>query len=609
MPSALSTFSPPRDLLARRVRALGWSLPPRRRVRVPVCHRSGLDVRVAVCAGSLLGGLGNRDHARERDVLTAADGHRGRGVRRAPRAWRDAGVHSRPFLAGRRRVCHHAGARAAGDNCVCLGHGRPEPDLLRPVRGTDCASAPGRDLAAAWPRVPVPRPDGVHLVPVHLPGAPARRASRSDAQPARRWALGMMQYDRFLSRAGEALLQSAIRQMGVMAAQRPDVISFAPGYPAPDTFVWDEYRDIAAELLRGRDANVLQYGPTRGYPALLDVFQQQLHARGIIAAVDELIITTGSQQGLHLLGRVLIDPGDVVLVELPSYTGAIAAFKNAQATLVGVKQQADGIDLAHLDEVHRRQTAAGRRVKFLYVVPNFHNPTGVLTSLKKRRDLLAWAQRADALIVEDDPYCDLWFDDAAEGEMRPIKADDEEGRVIYLSSLSKTLAPAFRVAWMDGPAALIAKFDTAKQSTDLCTSGLDQRIAYEACRRGVLNRQVPVLRQYYQRKRTVMAGALSRELGDLAQWPHPRGGFFLWVALPPQVDTQAMLARAMGQRVIYVAGRPFFVDGSGSSFMRLSFSLPSPERIEEGIRRLAEVVRAELEQAAARTARHSSGQS
>lgn len=419
----------------------------------------------------------------------------------------------------------------------------------------------------------------------------------------------MMQYDRFLSRAGEALLQSAIRQMGVMAAQRPDVISFAPGYPAPDTFVWDEYRDIAAELLRGRDANVLQYGPTRGYPALLDVFQQQLHARGIIAAVDELIITTGSQQGLHLLGRVLIDPGDVVLVELPSYTGAIAAFKNAQATLVGVKQQADGIDLAHLDEVHRRQTAAGRRVKFLYVVPNFHNPTGVLTSLKKRRDLLAWAQRADALIVEDDPYCDLWFDDAAEGEMRPIKADDEEGRVIYLSSLSKTLAPAFRVAWMDGPAALIAKFDTAKQSTDLCTSGLDQRIAYEACRRGVLNRQVPVLRQYYQRKRTVMAGALSRELGDLAQWPHPRGGFFLWVALPPQVDTQAMLARAMGQRVIYVAGRPFFVDGSGSSFMRLSFSLPSPERIEEGIRRLAEVVRAELEQAAARTARHSSGQS
>jgi 2-aminoadipate transaminase len=418
----------------------------------------------------------------------------------------------------------------------------------------------------------------------------------------------MMEYDRFLSRAGEALLQSAIRQMGVVAAQLPDVISFAPGYPAPDTFAWDEYREIAFELLRGRDGKVLQYGPTRGYPALLELFQQQLQVRGIDTAIDELMVTTGSQQGLHLLGRVLIDPGDVVLVELPSYTGAIAAFKNAQATLVGVEQQSDGIDLARLDEVHRRQTAAGRRVKFLYVVPNFHNPTGVLTSLEKRRLLLAWAQRADLLIVEDDPYCDLYFDDASRAEMRPIKADDEEGRVIYLSTLSKTLAPALRVAWMNGAAALIAKFDTAKQSTDLCTSALDQRIAYEACRRGVLERQVPVLRQYYQRKRTVMAAALSRELADLARWPHPRGGFFLWVELPPTLDTQAMLARAMERQVIYVAGRPFFVDGSGSSFMRLSFSLPSPERIEEGIRRLAEIVRAELERAGTPTARHSNGQ-
>ncbi|MPY89776.1 MAG: aminotransferase class I/II-fold pyridoxal phosphate-dependent enzyme [Luteitalea sp.] len=410
----------------------------------------------------------------------------------------------------------------------------------------------------------------------------------------------MIDYDRFLSRAGEALLQSAIRQMGVMAAQLPDVISFAPGYPAPETFAWDEYREIAGELLRGRDGRVLQYGPTRGYPQLLEVFQQRLRARGIVAAIDELMVTTGSQQGLHLVGRVLIDPGDVVLVELPSYTGAIAAFKNAQATLVGVKQEVDGIDLAELDEVHRQHVRAGRRVKLLYLVPNFQNPTGLLIGLDKRRRLLEWAQRADVLIVEDDPYCDLYFEDAAHAaDTRPIKADDDEGRVIYLSSLSKTLAPGFRVAWMQAPASLITKFDTAKQSTDLCTSGLDQRIAYEACRRGLLDRQVPILRRYYQRKRTVMASALSRELGDLANWPHPRGGFFLWVALPTGVDTQGMLARAMERQVIYVAGRPFFVDGSGSHLMRLSFSLPSAERIEEGVRRLADVVRAELE---ARTA-------
>jgi 2-aminoadipate transaminase len=405
----------------------------------------------------------------------------------------------------------------------------------------------------------------------------------------------MIKHDRFLARTGETLVHSAIRQMGTIAAQLPDVISFAPGYPAPETFPWAEYRDIAAELLSGRDGSVLQYGPTRGYGPLLESLQALLAGRGVTAGLDELMVSTGSQQGLTLVARLLIDPGDVILVELPTYTGAIAAFRNAQATLVGVQQEEDGIDIAHLDEVYLQQVAGGRRVKFLYVVPNFQNPTGLLIGLDKRRRLLEWAERRDVLIVEDDPYGDLYFEDSARPEdTRPIKADDDEGRVVYLSSFSKTLAPAFRVAWIAAPAALVSKFDTAKQSADLCTSNLDQRIAYEACRRGVLERQWPRLRRHYQHKRTVMTRALSRALGDLVSWPHPRGGFFLWASLPPEIDTERMLARATEQRIIYVAGRAFFVDGRGAHLMRLSFSLPTAERIEQGVARLANVIRAEL---------------
>jgi 2-aminoadipate transaminase len=396
----------------------------------------------------------------------------------------------------------------------------------------------------------------------------------------------MITHDRFLARTGETLVHSAIRQMGTIAAQLPDVISFAPGYPAPETFPWAEYRDIAAELLSGRDGS---YGP------LLESLQALLAGRGVSTGLDQLMVTTGSQQGLTLVARLLIDPGDVILVELPTYTGAIAAFRNAQATLVGVRQEEDGIEIAHLDEVYLQQVAGGRRVKFLYVVPNFQNPTGLLIGLDKRRRLLEWAEGRDVLIVEDDPYGDLYFEDSARPEdTRPIKADDDEGRVVYLSSFSKTLAPAFRVAWIAAPAALVSKFDTAKQSADLCTSNLDQRIAYEACRRGVLERQWPRLRRHYQDKRSVMTTALSRALGDLVSWPHPRGGFFLWASLPLEIDTERMLARATKQRIIYVAGRAFFVDGGGAHLMRLSFSLPTAERIEEGVKRLATVIRAEL---------------
>jgi DNA-binding transcriptional MocR family regulator len=405
----------------------------------------------------------------------------------------------------------------------------------------------------------------------------------------------MMDYNGYFSRAAAGMQESAIRRMGALGGRIPDVISFAPGFPAAEMFAWDEFRDVAQAVLDGSDATVLQYGPTRGYRPLVEALPQILGARGIRAMPDDVIVTTGSQQALDLTARVFIDPGAVVLVELPTYTGAITAFRNAQAALVGVRQDDAGVDLEDLDRVTMRERAAGRRIAFLYVVPNFQNPTGLLIGLEKRRRLLEWAARRDVLIVEDDPYGALHFDDAASAaETRPIKADDREGRVVYLSSFSKTVAPGFRVAWIAAPAAIVVKLEVAKQAADLCTGALDQRIVYEVWKRGVIEARLPALRTHYQEKRGVMERALRRELGDLVTWPAPKGGFFLWAAFPERVDTDALLARAIANRVVYVAGSAFYVDGRTSHQARLAFSAPSAERIDEGIRRLAAAVREEL---------------
>ena len=405
----------------------------------------------------------------------------------------------------------------------------------------------------------------------------------------------MINYDAFLSRAAGHMRASAIRKMGMLVAQGRDVVSFAPGFPAADTFPWAEFREIANDLLMGTDGSVLQYGPTRGYRPLLDAIAEIMASRGAPTTPDRLLITTGSQQGLDLVARVLLDPHDVILVELPTYTGAITAFRNVQAQMVGIRQEGDGIDLADLDDVYERLLHEGRRARILYVVPNFQNPTGLLVGRSKRAALLDWAERRDVLLVEDDPYRDLYFEDSAsEPDVRPIRADDREGRVVYLSSFSKTLAPGLRVAWIDAPAPLVAKLEIAKQAGDLCSGALDQRVVHEAYRRGVLAQQVPMLRAHYQAKRDVMVTALRRELGDGVTWPDPRGGFFLWASLPTFLDADAMIPRALEHGVIYVAGEAFFVNGAGRHFIRLSFSAPTPARIEEGVRRLAAAIREEM---------------
>ena len=398
----------------------------------------------------------------------------------------------------------------------------------------------------------------------------------------------MIDYTKFLSSTGRQLAESAIRRMGTVVAGATDMVSFAPGYPAPELFPWDELRDISAGLLSGADSDTLQYGPTRGYAPLLDAVGALSAERGIRASREQLLITSGSQQGIDLIARVMVSPGDVVLVELPTFTGGIAAFRNAQAQLVGVPQDDSGIDLDALDDAWQRARGAGKTVKLLYVIPNFQNPTGRLLTLDRRQRLVEWAGRRDVLIVEDDPYGSLYFEDVASAdETRPLCADDPERRVLYLSTFSKTLAPGFRVGWMVAPPSLIERFETAKQSTDLTSGILDQHVVYEAVKRGVVHALAPKLRALYARKRDVMEQALRARVGDQLSWTSPKGGFFIWAALPPGSSDQGLLDRALAHGLVFVIGSAFFVDGSGHEMIRLSFSAPSIERIEEGVKRLA----------------------
>lgn len=417
----------------------------------------------------------------------------------------------------------------------------------------------------------------------------------------------MTDYHACMSSAARAMRESPIRRMGTILAKNRGLISFAPGYPAPEMFPLEELREISQQLLSGSDPYVLQYGPTRGYHPLLDVIAGLMAERGAATTLDRLIVTTGSQQGLDLVARVLLDPGDTVLVEMPTYTGALMAFRNVQARIAGVAQDADGIDLDALEAVHARLVAAGRRVRLLYLVPNFQNPTGLLISRAKRQAVLAWAARRDLLIVEDDPYRELYFEGAAvEADVRPLRADDP-ARVIYLSSFSKTLAPGFRVAWIDAPEPLVEKLELAKQASDLCSGAFDQRVVNEVARRGLLSRQLPRLRAHYREKRDAMSAALTRELGNQVAWAEPRGGFFLWVQLPGALDADQLLERAVRHGVVYVSGDAFFADDEretppGRGMMRLAFSAASAARIDEGVGRLAAAINEALAEAAGASA-------
>jgi 2-aminoadipate transaminase len=397
-----------------------------------------------------------------------------------------------------------------------------------------------------------------------------------------------------LSHAAQQFQESAIRRIGALSGTIPGLISLSAGYPAPDVFPWEDLEAITQWLLAKHDGNTLQYGATRGYRPLIEhLMARTLKTRGIAAALDNVIITSGSQQGLDLVGRVLIDPGDPVIVELPTYSGAIAAFHNLQASLVGVPQDAEGIDVAAVDRAAAECKAKGRPAKFIYVTPNFQNPAGLLMSAARRLALLDVARRHDLLILEDDPYGSIYFEDVTTfEETRPIKADDRDERVIYLGSFSKILVPGLRVAWLVAPTSITHAIELCKQAADISSGVFDQRIVHGALADGVIDRIAPELRAHYQAKRTAMEQALRTHLDGRVTWTSPRGGFFLWIQFPSGTTDEKVFEESLKQKVSFVLGSAFFVNGRGHDFARLAFSGISHAQIEQGIERLAAAITA-----------------
>lgn len=399
-----------------------------------------------------------------------------------------------------------------------------------------------------------------------------------------------------LSKAAQHFQESAIRRIGALSGSIPGLISLSAGYPAPEVFPWEDLQAITAQILARHDGNTLQYGATRGYRPLIEhLLKNTLHARGIAAQFEDVIITSGSQQGLDMVGRVLIDPGDPVIVELPTYSGAIAAFHNLEASLVGVPQDAEGIELHSLDRVAADLKKQGRPAKFIYVTPNFQNPAGLLMSARRRQELLDAARRHDLVLLEDDPYGSIYFEDATSlADTRPIKADDTDNRVIYLGSFSKILVPGLRVAWMVAPTAIAQKVELCKQAADISSGVFDQRIVHGALAGGVIDRIAPGLRAHYQAKRTVMEKALTTHLTGRVTWTSPRGGFFLWIEMPG-IDDRQLFDRALEEKVSFVLGSAFFVNGEGHEYARLAFSGITHDQIEQGITRLATAIKRSID--------------
>lgn len=395
-------------------------------------------------------------------------------------------------------------------------------------------------------------------------------------------------YDEMLSELGRRIRPNAIRKLTALLGNK-EVISLAAGAPSAETFPIEELAEIASRVIRERGPVALQYGPTRGQPALVDAVVSILRERGLTnASAAEVVMTSGSQQGLDLISRVIIDPGDAALVELPSYIGGIIALHNSQAEMIGVRQDDGGLVIGDLREKLDRALREGRRVKCIYTIPNFQNPSGVTLVTERRHQLVAIADEHDLLIIEDDAYFDLYFDSEA-ARLVPLAALRPE-RVVYLGTFSKVLAPGIRTAYLRAPEAIAGKIELAKEGADLSSSVLDQAIVVEAIRAGLIERRLPGLRKFYEVRCRAMLEALERQAPAGSRWTKPIGGFFILLELAAGLDATEILPRAIADGVAYVPGQPFFVDGSGANTIRLAYSKESPAAIADGIERMCRVI-------------------
>lgn len=393
----------------------------------------------------------------------------------------------------------------------------------------------------------------------------------------------------YASRAS-SMTASEIRSLFAVAS-RPEVVSLAGGMPYIQALPLDQMADTVAAMIRERGAQALQYGSGQGDPQLREQILDVMSEVGINAHPDDIVVTTGSQMALDLVVRVFCDPGDVVLVESPSYVGALGVFRAYECEVIHVAMDEHGLNAVALEETIAAVKAQGKRIKLVYTIPSYHNPGGITQTPERRQEILEVCRRHDLLILEDDPYGLLGFDGKVPRAMRA----DESDRVIYLGSFSKTIASGLRVGWALAPHGVREKLVLAAESAVLCPSNFAQFTVSSYLATQPWREQVSVFRDVYRERRDALLDSMKVLMPEGTKWTVPTGGFYSWVTLPEGLDSRAMLPRAVTSLVAYVPGTGFYVDGQGRSELRLSYCYPTPERIKEGVRRLATVVEQELE--------------
>lgn len=398
----------------------------------------------------------------------------------------------------------------------------------------------------------------------------------------------MIDYEQFFSSSAKRMKKSEIREL-LKLTRQPGIISFAGGLPAPDLFPVEEIKEISSLVMEREGTMALQYGPTEGDTRLREELLKLSKKDGVDLSLDQLVIITSSQQGLDLVGKVFVDPGDIVMTGNPTYVGGIQAFNSYGAKMVGVELDDQGMNVELLEAKVKELVAEGKKPRFVYVVPDFQNPSGLTMGLERRKQLIDVAERHDLIIIEDSPYRQLRF----EGEPEPPLISLNSERVLALYTFSKILLPGFRLGWMAGPKGLIQKLVIAKQAVDLCSPPFNQAILAEYVKRGSLEKQISMIIDAYRDKRDFMLAKLDEYMPKLdgLKWTRPQGGLFLWVTLPSHIDTTDIFPKAIEKKVAYVVGRAFYPNEGGQHSMRINFSYASIEEIDQGVQRLAELIK------------------
>jgi 2-aminoadipate transaminase len=384
---------------------------------------------------------------------------------------------------------------------------------------------------------------------------------------------------------------SEVREL-LKLLQVPDLISFAGGFPNPETFPTGLIKDIVCDVLEKDGAKSLQYGITEGYAPLREAVAERMRRKGLDAQKENVLILSGSQQAIDLTGKVFIDPKDTIVVSAPTYLAALTGWTVMQANFESIPIDDDNMRMDIFEERMKKLVKRPNPPKMVYVLPNFQNPAGVTMPEKNRRRLIDLASDYDFIILEDDPYGELRY---IGKDIRPVKSWDDEGRVIYMSTFSKILSPGLRVGWVVAHPDILQKLIIAKQSADVSANVLGQRIAHEYMVKGHIDPQIEKIRSIYSRKMEIMLAGMSEFMPDDLSWTRPEGGMFLWVNLPGWMDSSELLKKALKKRVAFVTGKAFFADPrEGNNSLRLNFTHPSDEMITEGLRRLGSVVNQEL---------------